>query len=371
MEWLPQARQYLDEVVAVDTGSRDGTIPLLLSLDTKVFEQAWAHNFAMHRNYGLDQVKSDWILILDADERLNTEDWNMLSRIITNPEVLAYSFNVKNYHSRNDFSSFDIIQSYRLFRNGYDIRYAGVVHNQLAESIDQAATASGLNVEKTSLTIEHFGYALSEQGMRAKQHRIYSMVKKQLLLTPDDTYYQYHLLNINLAMGNFKEAREVCDKLSFEDLRPRLRVQAFYKAAQISLHENEFRASRAYVHQALQITPNASFLHHMRSNVMYQMHRYSEGIRAAYKALELAQHSAEEQTIIHVPLDECFFNVGMGYLLMQEYDKASELFDQALIQNPHNTMVLQYMEWLKSHKHTGQPHEQESPVNTLQSVHTG
>ena len=83
---------------------------------------------------------------------------------------------------------------------------------------------------------------------------------------------------------------------------------------------------------------------------MYQMHRYDEGIRAACKALELASKGSTEENVLHLPLDECYYNVGMGYLLKSEYDTAIELLSKALEYNPHNTMVLQYIEWLKSHQ---------------------
>ncbi len=373
MEWLPQARQFLDELVVVDTGSQDGTVPLLLSLDAHVLQQAWANDFALHRNYGLDQVKSDWILILDADERLSPEGWRMLAGLIKNPEVIAYAFDIKNYHSQNDLSSFDTMQSFRLFRNRFDIRYEGLVHNQLAESIERATNASGLKTERAPITIEHFGYALSPKGMRAKQHRIYSMVKKQLRLTPDDAYYQHHLLNICLAMGKFDEAHETIKRLDFEKLRPELRVQAYYKASQVALHDNSFRESRAFVHKALAITPDASFLHYLRSNIMYQMHRYDEGIRAACKALELASKGSSEENTLHLPLDECYYNVGMGYLLKSEYDTAIELLTKALDYNPHNTMVLQYIEWLKSHQvganqAPASPHHQQSTQPSLEEA---
>ncbi len=348
LEWLPRLRPYLDELVIVDTGSKDGTVPLLVSLNARVFEQAWANDFALHRNYGLEQVESDWILILDADERLNEISWMMLRKLISNPEVLAYSFNVKNYHSQNDLSSFDVMQSYRLFRNGHQIKYSGMVHNQLADTISEAAKTSGLKIEQAPLTIEHFGYALSPEGMRAKQQRIYAMLKKQLTITPEDAYYQHHLLNICLAMGNFEEARSVSAQLDFEQLRPELRVQAYYKAAQVALSDDSFKESRAYIHKALQITPNASFLHYLRSNIMYQMHRYEEGIRAAYKALELATYPEEADKSLHLPLDECYYNVGMGYLLNQEFDTARGLFEKAIEMNPENTMAQHYLEWLSS-----------------------
>ncbi len=348
LEWLPQARSHLDELVVVDTGSHDGTVPLLVSLDARVFEQAWENDFALHRNFGLEKVTTDWILILDADERLSEVSWIMIKKLISNPEVLAYSFEVKNYHSQNDLSSFDIMQSYRLFRNGHQIKYSGMVHNQLADAISTASETSGLKVEPAPLTIEHFGYALSPEGMRAKQHRIYSMLKKQLAVTPEDAYYQHHLLSICLAMGNFKEARSVITRLDFEQLRPELRVQAYYKAAQVALSDDSFKESRAYIHKALQITPNASFLHYLRSNIMYQMHRYEEGIRAAYKALELATHPEDANHSLHLPLDECYYNVGMGYLLKQEFDTARGLFQKVIEENPENTMAQHYLEWLSS-----------------------
>lgn len=373
MEWLPQSRQYLDELVVVDTGSQDGTVPLLLSLDANVLQQAWADDFALHRNFGLDHVKSDWILILDADERLTYEGWRLLQGLIRNANTVAYAFDIKNYHSQNDLSSFDTMQSYRLFRNGHNIRYEGLVHNQLAESIERAATRSGLAVEKAPITIEHFGYALSPKGMNAKQHRIYTMVKKQLRLTPDDAYYQHHLLNICLAMGKFDEAKAICRHLNFEKLRPELRVQAYYKASQVALHENAFRESRAYVHKALAITPNASFLHYLRSNIMYQMHRYDEGIRAACKALELVNEGSSEDKSIHLPLDECYYNVGMGYLLKSEYETAIELLEKALEHNPYNTMALQYAEWLRSHLDAKSPAQANTApqLNQHQHVNAG
>ena len=350
MAWLPKARPYLDELVVVDTGSDDGTVPLLVSLDATVLEQAWADDFAMHRNYGLDHVKSDWILILDADERLSEAGWKILKKLIANPGILAYAFEVKNYHSQGDLSSFDIMHSYRLFRNNHQIRYTGVVHNQLADAISRAAVNTDLRVEQAPLTIEHYGYALSEEGMRAKQRRIYAMLKKQLALTPGDAYYQHHLLSTCLAMGNFEEARAMCNTIDFEQLRPELRVQAYYKAAQVAMHDNAYQVSRGYIHQALQITPNASFLHYLRSNIMYQMHRYNEGIRAAHKALELAAKPDEADKSLFLPLDECYYNLGMGYLLTQDFETARGLFEKALEQNHENTMARQYLDWISAHR---------------------
>ena len=224
-EWLPAASTFCDEIVIVDTGSTDGTITLLESLPIRLFHQPWAFDFALHRNFGLDRVTSDWILILDADERLDEAGWTSLPPLISVEQNLAYLFQVKNYHTSGDLSSFDLMSSYRLFRNGYGIRYEGAVHNQLAPAIERACIEHSKGTAHADLVIEHFGYALDKQAMRAKQTRIYSMVKQQLALTPDDSYYLYHLLTICLATQQFQEAREAVEHLDIETLRPTSRYR--------------------------------------------------------------------------------------------------------------------------------------------------
>ncbi len=348
-EWLPNATKYVNEIVAVDTGSQDDTVSVLESAGAKVLHQPWEEDFAKHRNFGLSHVESDWVLVLDADERLKQVHWYTLRLLLKNEDVIAYSFSVKNYHSPDDLTSYDIMKSYRLFRNNHNITYTGVVHNQLAPAIQKACRHAGMITQHAFITVEHHGYALSEQDKMIKHARIYKMVKKQLEETPDDDYYLFHLLTICLAMGKFTEAREAVSRMSIAQLRPELRVKAYYKAAQVEMHFNMYKAARAYIRYALSIAPGAAFLHYLLSNILYQMHRYSAGLRSAYRALDFAREKSDTTTLVYLPLDECHANIGIGYLLSRDFKQARQYFDESLQINPHNPSATKYLAWIQEH----------------------
>jgi glycosyltransferase involved in cell wall biosynthesis len=61
--------RFCDEVIVVDSGSRDGTIELARNAGAKVIENPWP-GFGAQRNVAIDNATSDWILEVDADERV-------------------------------------------------------------------------------------------------------------------------------------------------------------------------------------------------------------------------------------------------------------------------------------------------------------
>lgn len=60
-----------DEVVVVDSGSTDGTRELAARLGARVVVNAPFPGFAAQRQFAVEQAKHDWVLCLDADERLD------------------------------------------------------------------------------------------------------------------------------------------------------------------------------------------------------------------------------------------------------------------------------------------------------------
>ncbi|HET6998421.1 MAG TPA: glycosyltransferase family 2 protein [Solirubrobacterales bacterium] len=63
---------FCDEVVVVDSGSRDRTIEIAKAAGAKVVENPWP-GFAAQRNVALDQASGDWVLEIDADERISPD----------------------------------------------------------------------------------------------------------------------------------------------------------------------------------------------------------------------------------------------------------------------------------------------------------
>src|SRR5579864_7403545 len=67
---LASARDAVDDIVVVDTGSMDATRRIATDAGARVFDFAWCNDFAAARNEALRHARGDWVLVLDADERL-------------------------------------------------------------------------------------------------------------------------------------------------------------------------------------------------------------------------------------------------------------------------------------------------------------
>ena len=67
---LASVRGAVDEVVLVDTGSRDRTREIAREHGARVESFAWCDDFAAARNASLARASGDWVLVLDADEEL-------------------------------------------------------------------------------------------------------------------------------------------------------------------------------------------------------------------------------------------------------------------------------------------------------------
>ena len=61
---------FADEIIVVDSGSRDGTPEIARRYGARVIEQAWL-GFGRQKAFAVAQARNDWVLCLDADERLS------------------------------------------------------------------------------------------------------------------------------------------------------------------------------------------------------------------------------------------------------------------------------------------------------------
>lgn len=77
---------FADEILVVDSGSRDDTVETARRHGARVVEHSW-QGFGAQKNFAVGEAKHDWVLCLDADERLSPElaatirDW--LPRLAT------------------------------------------------------------------------------------------------------------------------------------------------------------------------------------------------------------------------------------------------------------------------------------------------
>lgn len=65
--------KWCDEILVINDNSTDKSVEIAKKFGAKVFTHALNNNFAQQRNFGLQKAKGDWVLFLDADERVSPE----------------------------------------------------------------------------------------------------------------------------------------------------------------------------------------------------------------------------------------------------------------------------------------------------------
>jgi glycosyltransferase involved in cell wall biosynthesis len=63
---------WADEIIVVDAESTDGTVEMARKYTDKIYVKKW-EGYALQKKYGLSLAKNDWVLSLDADERVTEE----------------------------------------------------------------------------------------------------------------------------------------------------------------------------------------------------------------------------------------------------------------------------------------------------------
>lgn len=79
-----QSLGFCDEVVVVDGGSSDATVELARAAGARVVENPWP-GFAAQRNVALDAAAGEWVLEIDADERVSPGLADEIAALVASP----------------------------------------------------------------------------------------------------------------------------------------------------------------------------------------------------------------------------------------------------------------------------------------------
>ena len=79
-----RSADFADERIVVDSHSKDATREIAAQLGARVIERDWPGH-VQQKNFAIDQAAHDWVLCLDADERLSPELRASVEAALANP----------------------------------------------------------------------------------------------------------------------------------------------------------------------------------------------------------------------------------------------------------------------------------------------
>lgn len=188
----------------VDTGSTDASIEIATAHGARVIEHPWSDDFAAARNVGLDHATGEWILYIDADERLRPIDPATVRERLNGAAEAAFRIGLRPFLHATPFLE------YRLWRADPEIRFHGVIHEQVVDAIHRVAERDGRPVSDwPELELDHVGY----DGDQADKHeRNLPLLRRQLEAEPGKIFNWRHLARVLEATGDLAGAEDALER---------------------------------------------------------------------------------------------------------------------------------------------------------------
>ncbi len=260
-ECLDSVKNVVDEIVLVDTGSTDNTIKIAEEYGAKIFNFAWVNDFSAARNFALGKSTGDWILYLDADERLDHNSISELKKLIESNSSIAYYCTVKSYDS--DESRDNSIRYLRLFANSREIKFLGKVHEQIEPSLIK----NKYQLFNSNILIHHIGYNISIEGKQKKAHRNLSLLMEEYNLHKS-AYGAFQIAQSYNVLDE-KESAYKYFKIAggSVELDRSLRAQCFSSLALMAHHDHKISDAEKYIQFSLKLDDRQSFSQLLASKI--------------------------------------------------------------------------------------------------------
>lgn len=193
---LDSLASRVDDIVIVDTGSTDGSVDIARAAGVRLLHHPWTGRFCEARNVALAASRSDWVLYIDADERLRLPEGGRLADYIE-PRAIAglVSFRPKTGYTR--------YREWRLFRNDPRLRFSGGIHETMKPAILAISRAEGLPIVRTGVMIDHLGYDADQSGKHARN---LPLLETAIAKDPERSFRRHHLAEVLEGLGRRDEA---------------------------------------------------------------------------------------------------------------------------------------------------------------------
>ncbi|MEQ1564116.1 MAG: sulfotransferase [Myxococcota bacterium] len=284
------------QIVVVDTGSTDGTPELARGLGAEVVSSPWNDDFAAARNAALPHVRGEWILVLDADERLVRGAAEAVARAVSRGGFVLGLLPLHNA-ARLGATDAEVVSGAarlgnasslpRLLRHTPDLRWEGIVHENVVGWLERHGGATAY----VDAPIVHLGYVPAVHEARGKADRNRRLLERLCAAEPHAPAPWSHLAAERARAGDTAGAIDAVERgwaalpvaLTRGGLRPTV-VPLATQRAQIQLSRGDAAGALATITTARDWStdhPNYAWLAGSAATLQGDLERAERELRAA------------------------------------------------------------------------------------------
>lgn len=353
VDCLESVREAVDEMIVVDTGSTDDTPELARKAGARVSYFEWRDDFAAARNESIAHARGDWVLWLDADERLAPGGAQVIRESVQRDDFDC------GYIPMHDAASLDASPEEvvaggarlgspfmlpKLLRRTSDLRFQGLVHENVNLWI-----ANGRRTQTLPTAVVHLGYVPELRRARDKDGRNVRLLEKRVEVDPSEAPVYGFLAQEYLILGQTGRARETAERgwaaAAADPWSVSYSLRLAAVRAHLQLEAGDFQGALETAMQAEQHVGPHPDLHVLGAGALlgkaYQTEdpdirtRCLEGAKEAYAAaLESSQQALQERALGHGSKEIALAGLGTTSLLLGQCDRGLAYFEEALAREP-------------------------------------
>lgn len=278
---LESVKDVVDEIVVVDTGSQDNTVSIAKSYGANVLDFEWQNDFSKARNYALSKSNSDWVLYLDADERLDENSKMLIKKLINSNKKYGIRCSIYNIDEVNKKPK---LQRYtRLFKNSDGIEFRGKAHEQ----IDASLLENNYKIIDSEVLIHHLGYNISNDDLKRKAARNLELLLEEYNENPTG-YCAFQIGNsYNILQDKDQAYKYYNEAVTDTSLPHQYKSLSLSYCAEHYLNNNDVNRAVDTIHQAIKTDPDNIVSNLVASEIFFQLKKGEEAVHYCMKALDV------------------------------------------------------------------------------------
>ena len=244
---LDCVKDIVDEIIIVDTGSKDRTKQIAEKYTNKIYNFEWIDDFAAARNFAFSKGTSDWLMWLDADDIIEEDSRKALVSLKKRLDFIKENYIVTKYDISFDKNGNLELSSLRerIARKTANPLWIGKVHETIENSADNSIFISDFIITHKKINQESI---LNERNLNIYK----KMIEENIEL---DSRHLYHLgveyLNINYYLEAIKYFNQAIDK----GLTKWLYLQSIIYISECYIQTQQYEKSLEYLFDYLKKYP--------------------------------------------------------------------------------------------------------------------